>query len=419
MTEMYTLIWIVLALLMLCFFTGMEQAFITANRLSIELKKKQGKGSAIILSKFLDHPSRFLITCLAGYYFFLVAYGLLFSELLREAVWYPVNIQSAYIKFAVNTLISAVIVMFTGVFIPRMIFKAKNDALLNFFARFANIFYWFLSPFVAFFTSLSRGILDYLFNIKIKDKDEVFSKVDIDHFSRQVSEQYEDNQELNSELFENALLLPNVKIRQCLVPRTEIESIDINDSMDEVKQKFIDTRLSKLVVYSENIDNIQGYIHQIGLFKKPSDIRSILLPIFAVPESMGATDLITKFSTERKSIAWVVDEFGGTAGIITMEDVLEEIFGEIKDEYDTEEFTEKKLSDNEFMFSGRLELDYLNEKYDFDFPENESETLSGYIINEHETIPKLKERIIIGRYEFDILNVSDTRIETVKMKVLR
>ncbi|MBE7178635.1 MAG: CBS domain-containing protein, partial [Mucilaginibacter polytrichastri] len=213
--------------------------------------------------------------------------------------------------------------------------------------------------------------------------------------------------------------LPNIKIRSCLVPRTEIESVDINASIETVKEKFLDTKLSKMVVYEENIDNIAGYVHQLDLFKKPADIKSILLDIPAVPESMSATDLITKFSKERKSIAWVVDEFGGTAGIVTMEDVLEEIFGDIKDEYDTEEFVEKQLAENEYIFSGRLELDYLNEKYGFTFPDDESETLSGYIIDEHKSIPKFKDRIIIGDYEFDILNVTSTRIEMIKMKVLR
>jgi CBS domain containing-hemolysin-like protein len=174
-----------------------------------------------------------------------------------------------------------------------------------------------------------------------------------------------------------------------------------------------------MVVYSGNLDNILGYVHQLDLFRKPTDIQSVLLPIPAVPESMSATDLINKFSRERKSIAWVVDEFGGTAGIVTMEDVLEEIFGDIKDEYDTEELVDKQLSENEYIFSGRIELDYINERYDFDFPENEAETLSGYIIEQYKSIPRQKERIILGRYEFDVLNVSNTRIETIKMKVLR
>jgi CBS domain containing-hemolysin-like protein len=204
-----------------------------------------------------------------------------------------------------------------------------------------------------------------------------------------------------------------------LVPRTEIVALDINASLEEAKLEFINTKLSKLLVYEESIDNIVGYIHQLDLFDKPSNVKDMLHPIIAVPESMSATDLINKFSKERKSIAWVVDEFGGTAGIVTMEDVLEEIFGEIHDEYDEEEFVEKQLAEDEFILSGRLELDYLNEKYNLELPAGESETLSGYIINEHETIPKQKETIIINNFKFDILTVSDTRIEMVKLKVLR
>jgi CBS domain containing-hemolysin-like protein len=253
----------------------------------------------------------------------------------------------------------------------------------------------------------------------MNDKNEAFNKVDLEHFFQQTKEQDEDNPELNTELFENALSLPMVKIRQCLVPRTEIEAIEIHESIEALKTHFINTQLSKLVVYDDNIDNILGYVHQLDLFQKPASIQSIMHPMMVVPESMSATDLMNKFTKERRSIAWVVDEFGGTAGIVTMEDLLEEIFGEIHDEYDVEEFEEKQLTEDEFLFSGRLELDYLNEKYKLDFPVADSETLSGYIINEHETIPKLKENIIIGHYKFDVVAVSDTRIEMVKMKILK
>jgi len=267
--------------------------------------------------------------------------------------------------------------------------------------------------------SFSAGLLKYLFNVRIRNTNEPFSMVDLEHFLQQNSEQGESTQELNRELLQNALSLPAVRIRQCLVPRTEIEAIEINTSLADLRKKFEETKLSKIIVYEGNIDNILGYVHQLGLFKKPEYVKSIILPIPVVPESMSATDLINKFSRERRSIAWVIDEFGGTAGIITMEDVLEEIFGDIKDEYDIEEFVEKQISENEYIFSGRLELDYLNEKYDLEFPESEYETLSGYIISEHEKIPKPKERIIIDKYEFDVLNVSDTRIEMIKIKVLR
>jgi len=421
MTEIYIIISIVVSLLLIGFFAGYEIAFVSANRLSIELKKKQGKRSGIILSNFMDHPTNFIGTCLVGLNVFLVIYGLLFDELLKMTLWNPMHLQSGYVNLVFDTLVSALIVLIIGEFIPKAIFRARADVIVGrwFYIMLANFFYKLFQPIVSFFVGISEWILKYLFNVRIADTNNAFTKVDLEHFFMQAKEQDEGNSELNTELFENALSLPMIKIRQCLVPRTEIEGIDVTASVEEARQKFISTKLSKLVVFDENIDNILGFIHLLDLFKKPASIRDIMLPIFAVPESMSATDLINKFTKNRRSIAWVVDEFGGTAGIITMEDVLEEIFGEIKDEYDTEEFVEKQLAEDEFIFSGRLELDYLNEKYDLAFPEHESETLSGYIINQFETIPKQKERIIINDYQFDILNVSDTRIDMVKVKVLR
>lgn len=419
MSEMTTLLSILGSLLFIGFFAGYEIAFISANRLSIELKKKQGKDSGVILSGFLENQDKFLGTCLVGSTVFLVVYGLLFDGLLTKVAWNPFHINNDYIKLVVDTFTSAIVTLLFGEFLPKAIFRAKNDTLLAAFAPLANFFHNVFQPVTSLFVGVAQWILKYLFNLDIRDKDQLLNKVDLEHFYQQTKEQDEENPELNTELFENALSLPMVKIRQCLVPRTEIEAVEINTSVEDVKQQFINTKLSKLVVYNENIDNIIGYIHQLDLFKKPETVKDILLPISAVPESMSATDLINRFTKERKSIAWVVDEFGGTAGVVTMEDLLEEIFGEIKDEYDTEEFVEKQLAEDEFILSGRLELDYLKEKYDFDFPDSDSETLSGYIINAHETIPKPKEKIIIDHYQFDILNVSDTRIEMVKMKTLR
>ena len=413
MVYIYKLIVIGISLLLIAFFAGIEIAFVSANRLNIELKKKQGKKSGATLARLIESPSQFLGSCLVGLNLFMVVYGLLVSDVLKG-----LNITNEYLKLGVDTIISTAVVLIFADFLPKAVFRTKSDSLLMFFAPIANFFNNIFFRVAAFFVNVAETILVYLFNSKIKDKGEPFSKVDLEHFFQQTNEQDDAVQELNTELFENALSLSSVKIRQCLVPRTEIEGIDIGTSIAGATVKFIETKLSKLVVYSENIDNILGYIHQLDLFKKPADIQSILLPIPVVPESMSATGLINKFSKERKSIAWVVDEFGGTAGIVTMEDVLEEIFGEIKDEYDTEEFVEKQISENEYIFSGRLELDYLNEKYHFDFPVTGSETLSGYIINQYETIPKLKERIIIDKYEFDVLNVGDTRIEMVKMRVL-
>jgi putative hemolysin len=416
MTELYFLFaGIIITLLFIAFFAGIEIAFVNANRLTVELKKKQGKKSGIILSRLMEHPSRFIGICLVGFNIALVVYGLLVSELFKGFF----HIQNPYGKLFLDTSISWLLVVIVGEFLPKAFFRARSDNMISFFAPLASFFYNRFLPLLQVFVSFSESILKYLFNVRIKEGEDQFSMVDVEYFLQQSKEQDESNPDVNKELLQNALLLPNIKIRQCLVPRTEIEAVEISNSITDIHKKFEETKLSKILIYEGNIDNILGYVHQLDLFKKPISIRSVLLPISVVPESMNATDLINKFTRERKSIAWVIDEFGGTAGIITMEDVLEEIFGEIKDEYDTEEFVEKQLAENEYIFSGRLELDYLTETYNLEFPENESETLSGYIINEHETIPKPKERIIIDRYEFDILNVSDTRIEMVKIKVLK
>lgn len=419
MTHIYTILSIVGTLLFIGFFAGYEIAFVTANRLSIELKKKQGKRSGAILAQFIESPARFIGTCLIGVNLFLVIYGLLFDELLKTGIWMPLQIENNLLKLAFDTLVSTLVVLIIGKFLPKAIFRAKNDSLLFAFAPLANFFHHLFLPLTNLFVNISQWMLKYIFNVRVKDKNEAFTKIDLEHFFQQTKDQDDENQELNTELFENALSLPTIKIRQCLVPRTEIVALDVTDSIGEARNLFIQTKLSKLLVYENSIDNIVGYIHQLDLFNRPESIKAMLHPIVAVPESMSATDLMNKFTKERKSIAWVVDEFGGTSGIVTMEDLLEEIFGEIQDEYDTEEFVEKQLAEDEFIFSGRMELDYLNEKYHLDFPLSDSETLSGYIINEHETIPKQKETIIINNFKFDILTVSERRIEMVKMKVLQ
>ncbi len=415
-----TILFIIITILLIGFFAGIEIAFISVNKLSVELKKKQGKKSGQILGRFIEKPSRFIGTCLVGFNVFLVIYGLMVSDMLHP-LWQKINLdtidKSGSLKVVAEVVISTFFVLLVE-FLFKAIFRAKNDWVLSFFAPamefFDNVFGWIARGFV----DMAEWILKYIFNVKINEQRPAFSRGDLEHYYQQTKESEDDSQELNTELFENALSLPSVKIRSCLVPRKEIVAVDAKASLQDVKRKMIETKLSRVVVYDGGIDNIIGYIHQLDLFKHPADIKSILLPIPAVPETMGATDLITKFSKERKSIAWVVDEFGGTSGIVTMEDLLEEIFGEIQDEYDTDEFVDKQLAENEYMFSGRLELDYLNEKYDLKFSITESETLSGYIINEHESMPAQNEKIIIGNYQFDIMNMSDTRIELVKMKVL-
>ncbi|MEP6711820.1 MAG: hemolysin family protein [Ferruginibacter sp.] len=428
--DLTALLAIFASLILIGFFSGIEIAFISANKLSIELSKKQGTYSGKIWGKFAENPTRFIGTTLVGFNIVLVIYGLLIGEMLSP-IWRWIEFRlpassADYVKFIkifVETILSTGIILLVE-FLCKAYFRARNNNILSngVISYIARFFYSLLAGVASVFVSMAEWILKYIFNVKINDKKEVFSKVDLEQFIQQNKVHSQDEgSEINKELFENALSLGEIKLRECLVPRTEVVSIEQQSSIEAVKKVFIDTRLSKLVVYEENIDNITGYIHQLDLFKNPGSVKEILLPIPTVPESMSATDLMNKFSKERKTIAWVIDEFGGTAGIVTMEDLLEEIFGEIEDEYDeVDEFIDKQLSENEFIFSGRLEIDFIAEKYGLVFSEEEeAETLSGYIIQHNEAIPKQKQRIIVGNYEFDILSVSDTRIETAKLKILK
>ena len=399
------------------FFAGIEMGFYSANRFGIELKKKQGRHSAVLLSRFIENPQLFLSTTLIGFTLFLVSFVLLFSEVTKP-LWNLIGLQNDVARLLLDILMATFIVLVFAEFIPRAIFRANSNTLLVRLVWIINFFYQMLQPIGQLFIGLSDWVLKYLFNVRISESKQIFPAGTLDTLFQPNTEN-DDTAKLDTELFDNALNFHNTKVRQCLVPRKEIVGVDVNCPIQKLRDKFIDTKLSKLIVYENNIDQILGYVHQLDMFKNPHSIQSILLPIPAVPESMSAIDLITRFNRERKSIAWVVDEFGGTAGIVTMEDVLEEIFGEIHDEYDSEEFVEKRLSENEYIFSGRLELDHICEKYELEFPNNESETLSGYIINHYEAIPQQKERIIIDDYEFDIMSVTDTRIEMVKLKVLK
>jgi putative hemolysin len=399
------------------FFAGIEMAFYSANRLQIELKKKQGGTTGQMLSRFVDTPATFLGVTLIGFNIFLVFFGLQIY-IMMEPVWIYFNITKyPSVQIIAEITLATFVVLVFAEFIPRAIFRARSNTLMTRLAYVIDFFYQMFYPIAEGMIKLAEWILKYPLDVRVAKEKEAFKRSDLKNLFQPNLD--EEKQERNTQLLENAQELPRVKIRQCLVPRKEIIGIDSKSSIEDVKNKFVETKLSKLVVYENNIDHIIGYIHQLDLFKKPADPKSILHPIPAVPESMSATDLISKFTRERKSIAWVVDEFGGTAGIITMEDVLEELFGEIEDEYDTEEFIEKQIAENEYIFSGRLELDYLEDKYGFEFQGHDTETLSGFIINHHETIPHQKERIIIDDYEFDVISVSDTRIEMVKMKKLK
>ena len=401
------------------FFFAIEPAIGTLNRFSIELKKKQGKASGRILSELLDKPSHMIGASLVVSIILLTATTFLsigFSGVLWQ--FFPKEWKDIPLKMIPEWITASTVLFFSiNLLIP--IVKTKSNTLLTIFARPLGLIHKFFSPVAKAFTGAGEWILEYLFDMRLNNQKEIFSRIDPEQLIQHTKDQGKDGDELKTDLFENALSLPGVKVRECLIPRKEIIGVDVKTNLAAVRQKFIDTQLSRLIVYRDNIDHILGYIHQHDLFKKPVYLESILHPIPAVPETMGVSDLISNFTKERKSIAWVVDEFGGTSGIVTMEDLLEEIFGEIKDEYDTEEFIEKELEPGVFIFSGRLELDYLKEKYKLEFDENaESETLSGYIVEFHETIPKIKETMIFQQMDFEIISVSDTRIETVKVKVL-
>ncbi|HEU4470219.1 MAG TPA: hemolysin family protein [Flavisolibacter sp.] len=417
MIAVTILVWFFVTILMMGFFAGIEMAFYSVNRLGIELKKKQGRQSAILLSRFIDNPQLFLSTTLLGFTIFLVSFVLLFG-LITTPLWNLIGLVSDTARLLLDIILATFVVLIFAEFIPRAIFRAHSNLILSKLVWLINIFYQVLQPVGTLLIGLSDWVLKYVFNIRVHESKEALSG-GLETLFQPNTDGDTEPQKLDTQLFDNALNLHHTKVRQCLVPRKEIVGVEVKCTPAQVREKFIETKLSKLIVYENNIDNILGYVHQLDMFKNPASLQAILLPIPAVPESMSATDLISRFTKERKSIAWVVDEFGGTAGIVTMEDVLEEIFGEIHDEYDSEEFVEKRLSENEYIFSGRLELDYLAQKYELEFPDNDSETLSGYIISHHETIPQQKDRIIIDDYEFDVLSVSDTRIEMTKLKVLK
>jgi CBS domain containing-hemolysin-like protein len=406
---------IIASLILIGFFSGYEIGFVSANRLSLELKKKNGDKSGLIIARFLEAPTQFIGTCLVGLNISLVVFGILFEQVLEEYVWHYYHLDDYSILLG-NTVFSTLVILLIGELVPKAIFKARASNLITRFAPIANLFHIVFSPLTKILVALAQWVVSALFQIRVVNKKEAFSKVDLAHFVQQTME-HPEQQDLNTDLFENALSLPEIKIRECLVPRTEIVGVEVNTSIDELTAIFVETKLSKLIVYEDTLDTIVGYVHQLDLFKKPRSLAAIIHPIILVTESMSAADLINLFSKKRKSIAWVVDEFGGTAGIVTMEDLLEEIFGEIDDEYDEQEFDEKRLSEKDFIFSGRLELDYLTEKYEIDFAAENSETLSGYLIHHHESIPKVRAIIHLAHFDAEILSVSDTRIEKVKIKI--
>lgn len=412
---------IITSILFSAFFAGMEIAFISSNKLLIELKSKQGSYYAKILSQFVANPSKFISTTLVGNNIALVVYGIYMAKILNPVFTgtLPFLLEHTALLLLLQTIISTLLILVTGEFIPKVLFRINPDSTLKLFALPFLLFYYLLYPLVHFITGLAKLILNNILKLNFKETTPVFSKVDLDEYINQLSERdLPEDVEVDTEIFKNALDFSNIKVRDCLTPRTELTAIDINQPIEKLYELFISTGLSKILVYENNSDQIIGYVHQKEMFKKPKSIRSVLIPVIIATETMGVMDLLNKFSRTHKSLALVVDELGGTAGLITVEDIMEEVFGEIEDEHDIDDLIEEQISTNEFRFSARLEISYLNDAYDLNFEEGEYNTLGGFIIAHHENIPTIGEKIIIEKFEFTIEQTSASRIELVQLKVL-
>jgi CBS domain containing-hemolysin-like protein len=402
---------ILLAIILSAFFSGMEIAFVASNRLRIELDRKQGVFGSKIIKLFTDNPGQYIATMLIGNNFSLVVYGLVFSQVLGKLLT-PI-LGSDLLTLIINTLISTALILLVAEFLPKTIFIISP----NFFLKF--LFY----PISKFTLAASNLFIRIFFKISPGEKKQenlVFSKVDLDHFvnhSKQSKEESEpDHHDIR--IFQNALDFSNVKLRECMVPRTEIEAVESGSSVEQLKEKFVETRLSRILIYQETIDNIIGYFELKDIFKNPSEIKSMIRKLAIVPETMPANKLLKLFVEEKKNIALVVDEFGGTSGMITIEDVLEEIVGDIEDEHDTTDLIEKKVGYNEYILSGRFEIDYLNEKYHFNLPEEDDyETLAGMILFYHGSIPGNNDVIRISNFVIKVLKASTTRLELVNVKI--
>ncbi len=413
---------IIVTIILSAFFSGMEIAFISSNKLKIELDKGKGHIGARIISSFSRYPARFIGTLLMGNNIALVIYGIAMATLLEPILkaGMPLLERSESLLLLIQTVIATLIILFVAEFLPKVLFRINPNPVLNFFAVPVRIIYFLLYPLVIIFIGLSEWILRYLFKVRINSENYVFSVVDLDDYLRKFLPEEKDDQDVKQEIqmFQNAIEFRNIKLRECMIPRPEIVAVEKEDSIKELRKAFVDNGFSKILIYNESIDNVVGYVHSFDMFKNPETIREVLRPILIVPETMPANNVMNMFIQKHKNIAVVVDEFGGTSGLVTMEDVIEEIFGEIEDEYDDEELVENRLSEDEFILSARLEIDYLNDKYNVDLPVSEEyETLAGLIIQHHESIPDVNEKISVPPFEFDILQVTESKIEQVRMKI--
>ena len=407
-----------ITLLFSAFFSGVEIAFISANKLQLQLDKNKGRFSSRMITFFSKNDSDFITTMLVGNNISLVVYGIVMTQILTPQL--QLLFRSDLALLLVQTIITTLIVLVTAEFLPKAVFRISPNQVLNIFSIPIWLFFIFFRPIAVLMLNTANILLKHVLKQNIAEDKKVFGKTDLDDFlSNAKSTEGEVDARVEVEMLKNALDLSEKKVRECMVPRTEIIAVDILSSIEEVQQKFITTKLSKLLVYKGNIDTIIGYIHSSDLFKNPNNLRSFLLPLPFVTESMKAMELLNQFIETNKGIAVVLDEFGGTSGMLTIEDVTEEIVGEIVDEHDIEEIMDKKLVDNKYQFFARLDVEQVNKKYELNLPESDHyETIAGLILCQMEEIPKQGDVITLEEFQFTIIKVNNTAIQEVQLEVL-
>lgn len=418
------LILVIITLVLSAFFSGLEIAFLTANKLRIELFNNQGKKWAQYVSDFQKNPSKFLSTILVGNNLALVIYGIMMEQLLNKrfsnAMPFTI-IDENFTTLIIITLISTIIVVIFAEFLPKALFRISPSFLLSFLIYPFKVFYFLLWPIVKLVIMFSQFFIKRFLKIEVFENQPIFSKVDLDHFVEMGLDQNpsDDEMDVATEIFKNALDFNTVSVRDCLVPRTELVTISLDDSIESLEKLFIESRHSKILVFKDSIDNIVGYVHHLDLYKKPKNLKSILHNIPVVAETKSAQLMLEDFSKLKKSIALVVDEYGGTSGIITVEDIMEEVFGEIDDEHDVlDSNDEVTLGEDHFQLSAQLEIDYLNEKYQLNLPEGDYETLGGFVVSELEHIPEVNDEFQINNFQIKVLEATDRRIERLELKAL-
>lgn len=418
--DLTLIVCILVTMILSAFFSGMEIAFVSSNRMLAQMDKEKMGISKRFLSLFFNNPNSFVSTMLVGNNIVLVVYGILIARLFDQTIFVGMDVA---FTVPADTVLSTLIILFIGEFLPKTLFQSNPNRLMRLFAFPAYLFYLILWPISRFATFLS-GLILRLFRVHIP-KDAIsggFSKVDLDYLIQSSIDNARGNEEIENEvkIFHNALDFPDTKVRDCMVPRTEINSVDMNTcSLEELKQKFIESGNSKIIVYKDDIDHIQGYIHSSELFKNPSSWQDGIRTMPFVPETMPAQKLMQTLLQQKKSLGVVVDEFGGTSGIVSLEDIVEEIFGEIEDEHDSLKYVAKQTGDHEYLLSARLEIDKVNEMFNLDLPESEEYmTLGGLILNAYRSFPKLNEVVKIEKFQFKIIKNAAAKIELVQLTVL-